>query len=137
MPESLDQILRDYQKHGYRWLKTLAHYGFGGILADDMGLGKTLQSIAFIQSELPNIREKNRPSLIVCPTSLTYNWLSELMKFTPEIQAVVFDGNQIERLQLQKELAGIDVVITSYPLLLKDIKWYEMQDFHIVFFDQA
>ncbi|WP_221565057.1 DEAD/DEAH box helicase [Alkalihalobacillus sp. TS-13] len=137
VPESLDQILRDYQKHGYRWLKTLAHNGFGGILADDMGLGKTLQSIAFIQSELPNIREKKRPSLIVCPSSLTYNWLSELMKFTPEIQAVVFDGNQIERLQLQKELEGIDVVITSYPLLLKDIKWYEMQDFHIVFFDEA
>ncbi|WP_408006413.1 SNF2 helicase associated domain-containing protein [Pseudalkalibacillus sp. A8] len=137
VPESLDHILRDYQKHGYRWLKTLAHYGFGGILADDMGLGKTLQSIAFIQSELPNIREKKRPSLIVCPSSLTYNWLNELMKFTPEIQAVVFDGNLIERLQLQKELADIDVVITSYPLLLKDIKWYQMQYFHIVFFDEA
>ena len=58
VPKSVETILRDYQKHGYKWMKTLAHYGFGGILADDMGLGKTLQSITFILSELPNIREK-------------------------------------------------------------------------------
>ena len=66
-------------------MKTLAHYGFGGILADDMGLGKTLQSITFILSELPNIRKSKHPILIVCPSSLTYNWLSEMMKFAPEI----------------------------------------------------
>ena len=58
VPKSVETILRDYQKHGFKWMKTLAHYGFGGILADDMGLGKTLQSITFILSELPNIREK-------------------------------------------------------------------------------
>ncbi|MBT2691193.1 SNF2 helicase associated domain-containing protein [Bacillus sp. ISL-47] len=137
VPESLDTVLRDYQKHGYRWMKTLAHYGFGGILADDMGLGKTLQSIAFIHSELPAIRQSKRPALIVCPSSLTYNWLSELMKFAPEIQAVVIDGNLRERAELQKDFAGIDVVITSYPLLLKDIKWYEVQEFSTVFFDEA
>ncbi|PWW28310.1 SNF2 family DNA or RNA helicase [Cytobacillus oceanisediminis] len=137
VPESLDTVLRDYQKHGYKWMKTLAHYGFGGILADDMGLGKTLQTIAFIRSELPDIRDKKVPALIVCPSSLTYNWLSELMKFAPEIQAVVVDGNQFERAELQKNLTGIDVVITSYPLLLKDFKWYEIQDFHTVFFDEA
>ncbi|WP_394138616.1 DEAD/DEAH box helicase [Cytobacillus oceanisediminis] len=137
VPESLDTVLRDYQRHGYKWMKTLAHYGFGGILADDMGLGKTLQSIAFIRSELPDIRDNKVPALIVCPSSLTYNWLSELMKFAPEIQAVVVDGNQFERAELQKDLTGIDVVITSYPLLLKDFKWYEIQDFHTVFFDEA
>ncbi len=54
VPEWLTPILRDYQVHGYKWMKTLASYGFGGILADDMGLGKTLQSITFILSELPN-----------------------------------------------------------------------------------
>ncbi|GLB59572.1 DEAD/DEAH box helicase [Cytobacillus sp. NCCP-133] len=137
VPDFLDSVLRDYQKHGYRWMKTLAHYGFGGILADDMGLGKTLQSIAFIQSEVPEIREKKLPVLIVCPSSLTYNWLSELIKFTPEIQAVVMDGNQRERAKLQRDITGVDVLITSYPLLLKDQKWYEIQEFHSVFFDEA
>lgn len=137
VPESLDSVLRDYQRHGFRWMKTIAHYGFGGILADDMGLGKTLQSITYILSELSDIREKKQPALIVCPSSLTYNWLSELMKFASEIQAVIIDGNQKERVELQKDLTGIDVIITSYPLLLKDIKWYEVQEFHTVFFDEA
>ena len=105
-------------------MKTLASYGFGGILADDMGLGKTLQSISFIQSELSDIRKKQHPALIICPSSLTYNWLSEIMTFTPQIQAIVIDGNKKERLHLQKELTGIDVLITSYPLLRRDIKWF-------------
>ncbi|MFY2158028.1 SNF2 helicase associated domain-containing protein [Cytobacillus firmus] len=137
VPENLDSILREYQKNGFKWLKTMAHYGFGGILADDMGLGKTLQSIAFIHSDLKDIRENTCPALIVCPSSLTYNWLSELTKFTPDIQAIVIDGNQNERAELQKDLSGVDVVITSYPLVLKDIKWYGMQQFHTVFFDEA
>ncbi|MCM3707263.1 MULTISPECIES: DEAD/DEAH box helicase [Cytobacillus] len=137
VPEKLDSTLREYQKSGFKWLKTIAHYGFGGILADDMGLGKTLQSITFIQSELKDIRESTHPALIVCPSSLTYNWLSELTKFTPDIQAIVIDGNQKERAELQMDLSGVDVVITSYPLVLKDIKWYETQQFHTVFFDEA
>ncbi|RFU69443.1 helicase SNF [Peribacillus saganii] len=137
VPESLEPILRDYQKHGYKWMKSLASYGFGGILADDMGLGKTLQSIAFIFSELPNIRKKKDPVLIVCPSSLTYNWLSEIMKFAPDIQAVVIDGDKFERTKLQSEADDMDVLIASYPLLRKDIKWYEKQGFHSVFFDEA
>ena len=78
-------------------MKTLAAHGLGGVLADDMGLGKTLQSIAFILSVLPEIREKKRRVLIVCPSSLTYNWLSEFQKFTPDIHAVVMDGPKKER----------------------------------------
>src|SRR5690606_26142694 len=103
VPESLDLIMRDYQKHGYRWMKTIASYRFGGVLADDMGLGKTLQAIAFILSELPIIREKGLPVLVVCPSSLTYNWRSELEKFTPELQAVIVDGNKAERSKRMKE----------------------------------
>lgn len=137
IPESLESILKDYQKTGYKWMKTLAHYGFGGILADDMGLGKTVQSIAFIVSELSSIRETKNPVLIVCPSSLTYNWLSELLTFAPEVQAIVLDGSRAERESLQKDLTNIDVVITSFPLLRKDIKWYEIQDFHTVFYDEA
>ncbi|MFD2680562.1 DEAD/DEAH box helicase [Bacillus seohaeanensis] len=137
VPKNLGSILRDYQKYGFKWMKTLASYGFGGILADDMGLGKTLQSITFIQSELPDIRKKKLPVLIVCPSSLTYNWLSEIMKFTPDVQAIVVDGNKTERDKIQKELVDIDVIITSYPLLRRDIMWYEKQTYHTVLFDEA
>lgn len=137
VPGGLDSILRDYQKQGFQWMKTLAFYGFGGILADDMGLGKTLQSIAFIVSELEQIRERQLPALIVCPSSLTYNWLNEIMKFAPELETVVIDGPKRERTKLQKELANTDVVITSYPLLRKDIKWYEVENFYTIFFDEA
>jgi SNF2 family DNA or RNA helicase len=137
VPESLESILRDYQKHGFKWMKTLAHYGFGGILADDMGLGKTLQSITFIQSELHDIRLKKHPVLIVCPSSLTYNWLSEMMKFAPDVQAIVIDGNKTERSLIQKVASDNDVVIISYPLLRRDINWFEKQTFQAVFFDEA
>lgn len=137
VPTTLVPILRDYQKQGYQWMKTLAHYRFGGILADDMGLGKTLQSIAFILSELPQIRKRKLPVLVVCPSSLTYNWLSEFKKFSPNVQAIIVDGNKAERSKKQKNTAEMDVVITSYPLLLKDIKWYEKEAFHTVFFDEA
>ncbi|ASN03866.1 DEAD/DEAH box helicase [Virgibacillus necropolis] len=137
VPNSLESILRDYQKDGYKWMKKLASYGFGGILADDMGLGKTLQSITFILSELPNIRKKKLPALIVCPSSLTYNWLNEIIKFAPDINAKVVDGNKAERVTIQKDVMDMDVVITSYPLLRTDIKWYEKQAFQTVFFDEA
>ncbi|MDP4171735.1 MAG: DEAD/DEAH box helicase, partial [Bacillota bacterium] len=137
LPERMNPILRDYQAQGFKWMKTLASYGFGGILADDMGLGKTLQSITFIESVLHELRERKQQVLIVCPSSVTYNWLSEFMKFAPDIQAVVVDGKQAERSQFLKEISGLDVVITSYPLLRKDIKFYEKQSFHTVFFDEA
>ncbi|WP_102275346.1 DEAD/DEAH box helicase [Cytobacillus massiliigabonensis] len=137
IPARLESKLRDYQKTGFKWMKALAKYGFGGILADDMGLGKTLQSIAFILSDLPIIRKRKQPALIVCPSSLTYNWLNEMMKFAPELQAVVIDGTKTERIGLQKNILDLDVVITSYPLVRRDIKWVEKQIFHTVFFDEA
>lgn len=137
IPQGLELILRDYQKIGFQWMKTLASYGFGGILADDMGLGKTLQCITFMLSEQSNIRLKKLPVLVVCPSSLTYNWLNELTKFAPNLQAVVFDGSKKERCGLQNEVNNIDVIITSYTLLRKDIKWYENQSFFTIFFDEA
>ncbi|MFB6466983.1 SNF2 helicase associated domain-containing protein [Cytobacillus sp. Hz8] len=137
VPQALESILREYQKHGYKWMKTLASYGFGGILGDTMGLGKTLQSITYILSELPQIRLKGKPVLVVCPSSLTYNWKNELLKFTPEIKTQVMDGNLTERDKKQKEAMDFDVMITSYPLVRRDIKWYEKQSFHTIFFDEA
>ena len=137
VPASLQPILRDYQVQGFKWLKTLAQYSFGGILADDMGLGKTLQSIAYIVSELSDIRDKQQPVLIVCPSSLTYNWLSEMRKFAPELQVRIMDGNKLERQSKLKQANDLEVIITSYPLLRQDMKWYEKQHFHTVFFDEA
>ncbi|WP_042460151.1 DEAD/DEAH box helicase [Neobacillus dielmonensis] len=137
VPKSLDTILKDYQKVGFQWMKTLAFYGFGGILADDMGLGKTIQSIAFIVSELPEIRKEKQPVLVVCPSSLTYNWLSELYKFAPDLQAVVIDGTKAERTKLFEKVGDVDVMIISYPLVRREISWLERQSFHTVFFDEA
>ncbi|MED1113341.1 SNF2 helicase associated domain-containing protein [Bacillus paramycoides] len=136
VPSGLSTIMREYQTYGFEWMKTLAYYRFGGILADDMGLGKTLQSIAFIDSVLPEIREKKLPILVVSPSSLVYNWLSELKKFVPHIRAVIADGNQVERRKLLKDVSKFDVVITSYPLLRRDIRLYA-QPFHTLFLDEA
>ncbi|EDL66755.1 DEAD/DEAH box helicase [Bacillus sp. SG-1] len=137
IPETLSPILRDYQKQGFHWMKTLAHYGFGGILADDMGLGKTLQSITFVESILPDIRKHKQPALVVCPSSLTYNWLGEFKKFTADIRASVIDGDKKQRQKRQKDLHESDVVIISYPLLRREIQWFEKQHFSVVFFDEA
>lgn len=137
VPDSLVPVLRDYQQFGFQWLKTLAHYRFGGILADDMGLGKTLQSIAFLLSELADIREGGKPALIVAPASLLYNWQNELKKFAPEIKAAIADGNQNERGRTVRNAAGVDVIITSYPLLRRDIEQYARLSFHTLMLDEA
>ncbi|MNO16906.1 ATP-dependent helicase HepA [compost metagenome] len=137
VPESLSGIMRDYQVYGYQWMKTLAHYRFGGILADDMGLGKTLQSIAFVVSVLPEIREQQLPALIVTPASLVYNWRNELKKFAPDIVAVIADGSKADRVRAIKHRQGIDVIITSYPLLRRDIEQYADHSYHTLILDEA
>lgn len=137
LPESLSPILRDYQVYGYQWMKTLAFYRFGGILADDMGLGKTLQSIAFIVSVLPEIRERKQPALVIAPASLMYNWMNELDKFAPEVHAIIADGMKSERTTALHNAERVDVVITSYPLLRRDIAHYARKSFHTVILDEA
>ncbi|MDQ0886976.1 superfamily II DNA or RNA helicase [Paenibacillus sp. V4I9] len=137
VPASLEPVLRDYQKYGFQWLKTLAQYNFGGILADDMGLGKTIQSIAFIVSVLPEIRKQALPAIIVAPASLVYNWLNELKKFAPEIRAVIADGSREERSKILKHASHVDVLITSYPLLRRDIDLYMKPSFHTLILDEA
>ena len=80
VPDEIQASLRPYQVTGYKWLRTLAQNDLGGILADDMGLGKTLQSIVFIASLILENKKQKKDThfLIVCPTSLTYNWLDEM-----------------------------------------------------------
>ena len=119
-PETLDDILRNYQKTGYRWLKLLSKHNFGGILADDMGLGKSLQVIALLCSEKSN-------SIIVCPTTLVLNWHNEIKKFAPNLKTLVVTGTQEERKELIARALDYDVVITSYDLLRRDVELYTMQ----------
>jgi SNF2 family DNA or RNA helicase len=102
-----------------------------------MGLGKTIQSISFIVSVLPEISKHKQPALVVCPSSLTYNWLNEIRKFAPQLKAVVIDGTKDERSKLLKEKTDVNVMIISYPLLRREISWFEKQFFHTVFFDEA
>ncbi|MEK6992516.1 DEAD/DEAH box helicase [Paenibacillus sp. FSL K6-1566] len=137
VPPSLEPVLRDYQKYGYQWMRTLAHYRFGGILADDMGLGKTVQSIAFVLSLLPEIRKTGEPVLIVAPASLLYNWQSEIARFAPEIRAAVMDGSRLERKKLIRSEGEADVWITSYQLLRMDMADYAKRMFHAAIFDEA
>lgn len=137
VPDSLASVLRDYQQYGFQWMRTLAHYRFGGILADDMGLGKTLQSITFLLSMLEDIRQSGVPALIVAPASLLYNWLNELKRFAPEIQAVIADGTAGERSRTVRNTAGHDVIITSYPLLRRDVDEYAKRPFHTLILDEA
>ena len=127
-------ILRDYQKVGFKWLKTLAHYKLGGILADDMGLGKTLQVIAFILSEKSN---SPLPSIVIAPTSLIYNWQEEIERFAPELTSLVIAGSRAERIELLEQMNNHDIIITTYNILKRDIEDYENRHFHYCFLDEA
>lgn len=141
VPNALDGIMRNYQKTGFKWLKTLHVNGFGGILADDMGLGKTLQIISFLQSEIceneNSDSDENKRTLIVCPASLVYNWASEIEKFAPKLHAVVIAGTAANRKALVQDSENQDILITSYDLLKRDIENYENVDFFCEIIDEA
>ena len=128
--------LRDYQKRGYDWMFALDRMRMGGILADDMGLGKTAQIIALLQTT----REAGRTSLVVAPTSLTYNWLSEFRKFAPDLSVTVLTGNGTQRAGLIRHFTthgDMDVVISSYPLIRRDIALMKDYPFRFVILDEA
>ncbi|WP_412733808.1 SNF2 helicase associated domain-containing protein [Heyndrickxia acidicola] len=136
IPDSLQATLREYQKTGFQWLKSLSHYQFGGILADDMGLGKTLQSISFILS-LMKQNNHSASFLVVAPASLVYNWKSEFNKFAPDIKTEVIAGGPKERRALLEKNDNADVLITSYPTLRQDIDFYEHRVFDTIILDEA
>lgn len=136
VPGSLQKTLRAYQITGYRWLRTLAAHGFGGILADDMGLGKTLQTIAFLLS-VKESAEEEKPALIVAPASLTYNWLEEFHRFAPGLGVCLIAGTPQERIQKLQDFGSWDVLITSYDLLKRDIVLYEGISFSFEILDEA
>ena len=138
LPKGLKAELRNYQVTGFKWLKILDEYQFGGILADDMGLGKTIQLLAVLQSYLEE--EKNpKPSMVVCPSSLSLNWKSEINKFAPEIKTLVISGTAEERMTQIESIGDYNLVITSYDLLKRDIEAYKLSnyDFKYIIADEA
>jgi superfamily II DNA or RNA helicase len=139
----LENVLRPYQKHGVAWLGFLRENGFGGILADEMGLGKTLQTLAFLNAERgkrnaepSNAEHGTRaPHLIVCPTSLVFNWVAEAKKFTPDLKVLALQGP--DRHAHFDEIPAHDIVVTSYALIRRDAERYRDLEFDTVVLDEA
>ena len=147
----LEEVLRPYQKHGVAWMRFLRENGFGGVLADEMGLGKTLQVLAHLKAlrnaecgmrneQTPNARPNpqsaiRNPHLVVCPTTLVFNWAAEAAKFTPELQVLVLNGP--DRLKEFARIADSDLVITSYALIRRDAERYRELEFDTVVLDEA
>ncbi|MAS94510.1 MAG: hypothetical protein CMO55_15025 [Verrucomicrobiales bacterium] len=124
----LESTLRPYQKEGVNWMQNLASRGMGGILADDMGLGKTLQTLSFLYSV-------GGTALVVCPSSLVYNWVSEAEKFVPELKTVGIEGPN--RSDILKDNQDADIFVTSYALLRRDEDVWREWDFDVVILDEA
>ncbi|BAU10803.1 non-specific serine/threonine protein kinase [Leptolyngbya sp. NIES-3755] len=113
VPSTLQAELREYQIEGFRWMARLAHWGVGACLADGMGLGKTLQSIALILT-----RAANGSTLVIAPTSVCLNWISEIDRFAPTLNVVQFGSG--DRQKIIDRLQPFDVLICSYGLLQQD-----------------
>ena len=129
-PLGLQAKLREYQKEGYNWFRTLDYLGFGGILGDEMGLGKTLQAITLLLSK------PNSKTLIIAPTSLIYNWKNEFKKFAPSMKIAISNGVKEEREELIKKYTNYDVILTTYNLLRRDLELYDME-FDYCILDEA
>ena len=153
IPKSVENVLRYYQKTGYKWLKVLDNYKFGGILADDMGLGKTIQMLSIIAGYVEesntmqnnnsdnnsdtnttdNKKEGKRTSIVICPSSLTLNWQNEAQKFTNGLKTLVIRGTAQERKEQINSLEKYDLIITSYDLLKRDIELYKEKKYQFRF----
>jgi SNF2 family DNA or RNA helicase len=135
IPKHLRHTLRAYQQEGIHWMHFLRKYHFAGILADDMGLGKTIQALALLEI----YHESAKPSLVVCPKTLLFNWEDETKKFFPKLKTLVIDGIPKERLAKIQQINQFDLIITSYSSLKKDFTQYEKLalSFQYCFVDEA
>lgn len=132
LPEGLNANLRNYQETGFKWLKTLDAYNFGGILADDMGLGKTIQLVSVILSYVENESkavQNLKPSLVICPSSLTLNWFNEIKKFAPSLKVLLINGNVQERKTKIEKINDYNIIISSYDILKRDIDIYKEKNY--------
>jgi len=133
-PQGLRADLRPYQQQGVAWLQFLREYGMGGILADDMGLGKTVQTLSHLLLEKESGRA-DRPSLVVAPTSVIGNWQAEAAKFTPDLRVLTLHGK--DRRAQFAQIPGYDLILTTYPLLPRDITELGAFEYHLVILDEA
>ena len=133
-PEGLGLTLRPYQLSGLAWLQYLREHGLAGILADDMGLGKTAQTLAHLLVEKQAGR-LNRPALAVLPSSLLFNWQAEARRIAPDLRVLVLQGP--ERAQYFSQLADFDLVLSTYPLLWRDVAVLAAQPWHLLILDEA
>ncbi|MBL4760237.1 MAG: DEAD/DEAH box helicase family protein [Mariprofundaceae bacterium] len=133
-PQGLQAELRHYQQQGLNWLQFLRHYHFHGILADDMGLGKTVQTLAHILLEKEQGR-LTQPCLIIAPTSLMSNWRHEAAQFAPALKVLVLQG--AERHQHFDDIAAYDIVLSTYPLLVRDEQVLLVHEYHLLVLDEA
>ncbi len=132
-PYNLKMILRPYQVAGYQWLNYLREINWGGILADDMGLGKTVQALSFMDHY--KHEKGGLKALVVCPTTLIYNWENEIKKFTPKLTYRIHHGGA--RTRNREELVDHDVTITTYGTLRSDIKLMLSVEFDYVVLDES
>lgn len=133
LPENATAEFREYQLKGYGWLWFMYKYGLNGILADDMGLGKTLQALTVLQKAKEV--DGPAPTLVICPTTVVFNWESEIQKFAPELSCLKLSG--ADRKSLFKEIPNYDVVITSYALIRRDIKHFKDINFRYIILDES
>ncbi|NBB22333.1 ATP-dependent helicase [Runella sp. CRIBMP] len=133
LPEGFVGTLRPYQKAGYDWINFLNSYRLGGCLADDMGLGKTVTTLAMLQYQ----KEKgaNRPSLLVMPTSLLYNWQLEARRFTPQLRVLVYTGTYRDK--NPRQFDDYDLILTSYGIVRIDIDMLKNYPFHYIILDES
>jgi superfamily II DNA or RNA helicase len=137
-PEGLNAELREYQRDGLNWLNFLREYGFSGILADDMGLGKTIQTLAFLLREKQQGRLTN-PVLITVPTSLLGNWRRESERFTPDLSVAIMHNSGRKKLyrNIKEGEISFDILITTYGLILRDMKELSELHFNHIILDEA
>ena len=133
LPLGIKADLRPYQKDGYKWLRFLQEFGWGGILADDMGLGKTVQTLVMLQWVME--QDPTRQCLIVCPKSLIYNWEKEIQKFTPLLTYAVYHGTQ--RKKDMTDFYDAQLILTSYGTVRTDIEMFNGIQFAYVVLDES
>jgi superfamily II DNA or RNA helicase len=138
IPNTFAGSLREYQKEGFNWLCFLREYGLAGILADDMGLGKTIQALCLLLFHHKNHTQR-QPSLVVAPTSVVYNWLSEAEKFAPQLKTALFLGRDRNELlkQLKKDKDKPDVIFTTYGIIRRDYETLKEIQFDYLILDEA
>ena len=134
LTKEVKRVVRPYQEAGIKWLSVLHKYRLGGILADDMGLGKTLEVISFLEG-----LKEEKPSLIIAPKSVIYNWLGEFKRWAPELEASVIDGTKDERIKAIAKIKNNkkSFFITSYDSLRNDEALYKNKQFEILIVDEA